>query len=424
MACHFKLAIFFDGMNKKPVSIGLLGGGNRLRLVTKLLQEIAGDAVRVTTVYDPEAASVRAVQDELGSDICAVSSEAEAIDRCDWLFIGSFNSLHARQAVAALDAGKDVFCEKPLATNLEDCLAVREALERSGRTFFFGLVLRFAPLYRKVFDLVRSGEIGDLISFEFNETLSFNHGGYIFGNWRRNRAQAGTHLLEKCCHDLDLANWIVGSLPQMAASFGGRGFFIPKYEHNVARIGSDLRGQSAYSGWPDLNRVNPFSGEGDISDNQVAILKYANGVHACFHTNCNSALPERRFHLCGTEGTLRAEAYQEVIEFSRIGHDAKREVIDSSTVAGQGGHAGGDRVMAKALAETILEGAPPLATVEDGLRACIAAFGIDEAADKNRVVDLRYLWEQGGVSLEEIVPVTDLQVARICSDRGQSAISR
>ncbi len=411
-------------MRKKPVSIGLLGGGKRLRLVTKLLKEFAGDAVRISTVYDPEQASIKAVQDEFGAGVRAAASEQEAIEQSDWLFIGSFNSEHARQAIAAMDAGRDVFCEKPLATNLEDCLAVQEALERSGRTFFFGLVLRFAPLYRKVYELVRSGEIGDLISFEFNETLGFNHGGYIFGNWRRNRALAGTHLLEKCCHDLDLANWIVGSLPQLAASFGGRNFFIPKYESNVERIGRDIMGQSAYSGWSDLNPINPFSGAGDILDNQVAILKYANGVHGCFHTNCNSAMPERRFHLCGTEGTLRADAYQESIEFSRIGHDSQRQVIDSSSVPGQGGHAGGDRVMAKALAESILEGAPPLATVEDGLRACVAAFGIDEAADKNRVVDLRYLWERGGVSLDETIPETDLPVASIRSERNGNAISR
>jgi predicted dehydrogenase len=169
-------------------------------------------------------------------------------------------------------------------------LTIHEHFEGSlfgkfGRTFFFGLVLRSAPLYQKVHDLITSGAIGDLISFEFNETLAFNHGGYIFGNWRRHRAVAGTHLLEKCCHDLDLANWIVGSLPTRVASFGGKNFFIPKYQHQVDQIGPDANGQPAYSGWTDRHRTNPFSGTADIFDNQVAILEYANQVRATFHTN-------------------------------------------------------------------------------------------------------------------------------------------
>jgi hypothetical protein len=51
---------------------------------------------------------------------------------------------------------------------------------------------------------------------------------------------------------------------------------------------------------------------------------------------------------------------------------------------GQGGHAGGDRLMARALAATMLEGTPPPATVEDGIRACVVAFGLDKALDESK----------------------------------------
>jgi len=81
----------------------------------------------------------------------------------------------------------------------------------TGRLFNIGLTLRYSPHYRKIKQLLESGAVGDIISMEFNETLDFNHGGYIMGNWRRLREYAGTHLLEKCCHDIDLVNWMVGS---------------------------------------------------------------------------------------------------------------------------------------------------------------------------------------------------------------------
>lgn len=306
------------------------------------------------------------------------------------------DSIHHATSIAALKAGKHVFCEKPLATSLEDCLAVRNAIHKSGRTFSFGLVLRYSPHYQKVKDLVASGSIGKIVSFEFNETLHFNHGGYIFGNWRRNRSVAGTHLLEKCCHDLDLANWITGSLPVKAASFGGTDFFVPENAPHASRIGLNKDGQPAYSVWKDPHGISPFSEGADIADNQVAILQYASGARATFHTNCNSGIPERRFYICGTEGGLRADLHSGIIEFQRIGHDSKIERVSDGTMDL---HGGGDKRLATALAATILEGKAPLATVEDGMKACVTAFGIDEAMDTGKVIDLKPMWNRCGIEL-------------------------
>jgi len=379
----------------RQVRLGVIGAGDRMRVVLRhLLAAAPAGAIAVPAAYDPDPAALEALGPVCGSGFERVESE-EAVARhpgVDWVFIGSWNCFHARQAVAALDAGKNVFCEKPLATTLEDCLGVRDAVERSGRIFAFGLVLRYSPLYRKIRELVEGGEIGRLISLEFNETLRFNHGGYIFGNWRRKTANAGSHLLEKCCHDLDLVNWITGSLPVRVASFGGRDFFLPENAHHVERIGPGPDGRPAYSGWG--LQESPFSGEADIVDNQVAILEYANGVRATFHTNCNSGLPERRMYLCGTEGSLRADACTGIIEVQRIGHSTKVERFDTGAA---GLHAGGDEVMARALAATLLEGRAPLASIAEGLRSCAAAFAIDRALAAGEVVDLRPMWAEIGL---------------------------
>jgi predicted dehydrogenase len=267
---------------------------------------------------------------------------------------------------------------------------------KSGRVFSFGLVLRYSAHYQKVHELVASGKIGQVISFEFNETLGFNHGGYIFGNWRRNSANAGSHVLEKCCHDLDLANWIIGSLPVRVASFGGTDFFVLKNEHQIERIGPDANGKPAYSQWADPHRVNPFSGGADICDNQVAIMQYANGVRATFHTNCNAGIQERRFYICGTEGAIRADAITGQIELQRI---SQQPAVEQFNFGHAGGHAGGDETMASALADTLLKGAAPLASVEDGLRSCVAAFALDAALKENKIIDLSPWWKEAGIEL-------------------------
>lgn len=408
----------------KPIRIGLIGVGARLRhVVRRLVNEAPKDTIKIVTAYDPDPGSLAALnkQDHGGHsrepdrpDMAPVHQEftdkieeaasEEAVARhpnVDWVFIGSPNSLHARQSILALEAGKNVFCEKPLATNLKDCLAIRNAVQKSGRTFAFGLVLRYSPHYRKIQELVASKKIGDLISFEFNETLGADHGGYIFGNWRRKVENAGTHLLEKCCHDLDLANWIIGSLPVAVASFGGKDFFTPKNAHQVQRIGNNAKGFPAYSTWVDPHRVDPFSEGADIVDNQVAILQYANGVRATFHTNCNTAIPERRMYLCGTEGTLRADVYTRNIELQRIGYDIKQEDLKAVPIAhdSMAGHAGADGAMARSLVKTLLHGEPPLATVEDGIRSCIVAFAIDQAMNEGKVVHLEPLWSAAGIQV-------------------------
>lgn len=381
----------------KQVTLGLLGTGGRLRgIVRRLLDAAPPESLRIKAAYDPRPGSHTTLQSIIGNDYEIAPDEASVINDpdIDWIMIGSWNCHHARQAVAALNAGKHVFCEKPLATSLEDCLAIRDAAERSGKQFVFGLVLRYSRHYQKIKEILSSGAIGRIISFEFNETLTFNHGGYIFGNWRRKIANAGTHLLEKCCHDLDLANWMIDSIPVRVASFGGRDFFTPANRSHVERIGTGPNGEKPFEVWPDPDRRDPFDGEADIFDNQVAILEYANGVRATFHTNCQTAINERRFYICGTEGTLRADLITGTLETLRVGWDTNIESIPTNVA---GGHGGGDEIMAAALADSILNGTPPLASVCEGMKSAITAFGIDRAAVEGSVVDLTPLWCQAGI---------------------------
>jgi predicted dehydrogenase len=384
-----------------PVRLGVIGAGGRMcHVLGHLLAAAPTGRIAVTAAHDPDPEALTALRKVCRCDFEEVKSEEALVchAKVDWVFIGSWNVFHARQAVAALLAGKNVFCEKPLATTLEDCLAVRDAVNQSGRVFAFGLVLRYSPLYQKIREWVMAGRIGRIISFEFNETLGFNHGGYIFGNWRRRRANSGSHLLEKCCHDLDLVNWITGSLPVRVASFGGRDFFVSANAHHVERIGPNAEGKPAYGTWPDPGRVSPFSDGADIVDNQVAILEYASGARAAFHTNCNAGLPERRMYLCGTEGSLRADAVTGTIELQRIGHEPRIERIETGAA---GGHAGGDEMMAQGLVATLLEGRAPLASIEEAVRSCVAAFAIDQAMAEGRVVDLDSWWKAAGIGLEE-----------------------
>jgi len=389
------------------VNIGLIGCGSRLRYVAHCLQKADTEKrIRIRALHDPDAEMIRKTQESLGlqdASNCTVYESDEALiadPQLDWVFIGSPNCSHARQAILALNAGKHVFCEKPLATTIDDCLAIdraaRDARAR-GQVFAFGLVLRYSAHYQRIKELLASGALGRVMSFEFNETLGFNHGGFFFGDWRRERSVSGPVILEKCCHDFDLANWLIESLPVRTASFGGTSFFTPENAGIVERLGTNERGLKAYHSYRGgIQKHNAFDGGADILDHQVAILEYANGVRATFHFNANAAIDERRFYICGTEGTLQANLATSILEWRPIGWNTERQTLDTKALDSDG-HGGGDVMMARSLVETLLRGEPPLASAREGVTSAIVALAIDQAQREGRIIDLREDWKAAGI---------------------------
>lgn len=370
--------------------LGVIGAGARLAgVVTHLRRHAPG--LRVTALHDPDPDAIRRWREELAPQAraCATAEELCRREDVDWVLIGSWNCHHAEQTELAFRAGKHVFCEKPLALDLDQAARMHQAWRASGKTFALGLVLRYSPLYRTAHRLLREGRIGRLLSFEFNETLTFNHGGYIHGNWRRRTRHAGSHVLEKCCHDLDLALWLTGDRPTRVASFGGRSFFTPENLPQQRRIGPSPDGCPAFQGWPDPHGVNPFTSEKDIVDHQVAILEFAGGLRATFHTNCVAALPERRFYLLGTEGSLRLDAYSGKIELRRLGWD---EPLEELRPIDGDGHGGADDPMARELAECLAGRRSPAAGFAEGLHSLVVAQALDTALASGQVVDLAPLW--------------------------------
>lgn len=378
------------------LGIGVIGCGGMGRAVLKAVLE-QDERLQVAAIYDPDERSVKATVEMLPTPPVICDNYQDVVTRpdIDWVMIASWNRDHAEQTVAAFEAGKHVFCQKPLALTLDECVRMKQAGEKSGKQFNIGFTLRYSPHYRKIKELIAAGRIGRILSMEFNETLHFNHGGYIHGDWRRLREYAGTHLLEKCCHDIDLVNWMTESRPRRVASFGGNDFFTPANAHHAERVGrcaSD--GRLAYSGWGGPIDLDPFQSDKDIVDNQVAILEYESGARATFHTNCNAGIPERRIYILGTEGAIRADVIAGTIQLQRIGWDSKIE--DVSTDA-SGGHGGGDEILAQELADSMLNGAPPSVGLIEGMESAIACFALDQAMDTGTVVELTDWWKKAGL---------------------------
>ncbi|MFW5681885.1 MAG: Gfo/Idh/MocA family protein [Phycisphaeraceae bacterium] len=374
------------------IRCGVIGAGGRSRGVLVPLRR-AFPEVDLRLVHDPDPKAVASFQKQFGDDIQSVDDPLAVArsEDVDWVFVFSPNHAHMEHAVTALDAGKHLFCEKPLALSFDDAIAIREAQLRNGGSFVLGFTLRFSPHYRRIASIIEEGGIGRPISFEFNETLNPHHGGYIHSQWRRQRALAGTHMLEKCCHDIDIANWFAGCRARRVASFGGLDFFTAANAGHVDRIGPQPgTGVPMFHGWDTNAFISAFNDDKDIFDNQVALIEYESGLRACFHTNACSPIPERRIMIIGEEGAIRADVVAGRIEHRRIGWNEPTLVYEEAS----GGHGGGDEVLAEELKRCMLEGVDPAVGVQAGLEAAVTVFAIDRAADEGRVVDLTEDWQR------------------------------
>ncbi|MBN8215637.1 MAG: Gfo/Idh/MocA family oxidoreductase [Spirochaetes bacterium] len=376
---------------EKPIKAAVIGCGGRLGYLVKDLVKNPG--IVIHGGWDPDESHTRKLLDGAGNPAGVVYPSYEKACKdpeIDWILVGSPNVFHKEHILCAFAHGKHVFSEKPLATEIDDCTAINDAHQKSGKRFATGFVLRYSQIYRKVREVLDSGALGKIISIDANENITPGHGGYIMMNWRRKRELAGAHILEKCVHDLDLLNWFVGSLPVRIAAFGGNNLYTKENAGLLAK-------SKAFLGWWSQHRDvdDPFTSDKTIEDNVVAILEYGNQVRVQFQATMGNVIPERRMYFSGTEGNLIVELYAGIVKYKTLASD-EIHVFDWS---GGDGHGGGDKYIMNELADTMKNGTPPKCGGEEGLRSAVVGITIDEARRSGKVVDLGPVWRRLGVEV-------------------------
>lgn len=377
-------------MDGKRIGIAVIGNGERAKGVVSNLLRDSDHMVEIVSVYDPDTEVAKGALERwgaAGAKICGTCGEAVRTPGVDWVMVFSPNAYHKEGILAAFAAGKHVFSEKPLATSIADCREIYDAHRKSGLLFATGFVLRYAQIYRKVKEILDSGRLGKIIAIEGNENIRPEHGGYIMCNWRRHTSEAGPHILEKCCHDLDLILWFAGALPSRVASFGGRNFFTAA---NAPLL--DKYGKKTFCTWPDPHATaTPFTEDSDLMDNSVSAVEFRNGIRLTFLASMSNAMPERRLFFSCSEGTMTVELYSGSIRYKLLGSDKVTEI----SFAGDG-HGGGDSYIMKELYETMCTGALPKCSGNEGLQSAVFALALDESARTGAVVDLEPVWRSLG----------------------------
>jgi myo-inositol 2-dehydrogenase/D-chiro-inositol 1-dehydrogenase len=196
------------------VGSGLIAWAHGLS-VKALIEGGVVDA-EIVAVYDQRAPRARGFADVLGGDV--VSDATEVARRCDAIWICTPTSAHRGAVDEALAAGRAVFCEKPLDVDLARATALVEAVGSSGVASQSGLVLRSAPVFQELRDLVQGQTLGAPMAAVFRDDQYFPIRGTYASQWRADASQAGGGcLIEHSIHDLDILRFCFGDVDSVVA---------------------------------------------------------------------------------------------------------------------------------------------------------------------------------------------------------------
>ncbi len=180
--------------------IGMIGpGGMGQAHIDRIHTVIAGG--RVTGVTDLNADHAAQVAEKYGATAYASSAELIGSDEIDAIMICSSGPAHEVDVIAAIQAGKPVFCEKPLAPAAQACLRIMEAEQKAGKKLVtVGFMRRFDESYQQMKAILGSGEIG--------ETL-------IVHNRHRNPSVPEMYtwdmaINDTAIHEIDTMRWLLG----------------------------------------------------------------------------------------------------------------------------------------------------------------------------------------------------------------------
>jgi 1,5-anhydro-D-fructose reductase (1,5-anhydro-D-mannitol-forming) len=217
---------------------GLMGQIHCANLVKMSDVEVVAVAALDRSQLDQGLGSVKTNIDQYRGDgfsLDSVRFYTDALEMCsqpdlDAVFVCLPTDAHMAATVCALDVGKHVFCEKPMALSIDQAGGMLAASQKAGRTLMIGHCLRFWPEYVRAAEIVRSGQYGSAVAASMMRCGPVPGWG-ADGNWFSNPARSGGAVVDMHIHDADVAVWLWGKPARISAGGAYRGV-MPNYVHS------------------------------------------------------------------------------------------------------------------------------------------------------------------------------------------------
>ena len=294
------------------------------------------------------------------------------------------DSTHDSYICRALELGCNVITEKPMTIDEDRCRRIIKAVEKSGKSIKVTFNYRYSPPRSQIKEILMAGEIGEILSVDFQWFLDTKHGANYYRRWHRLKQNSGSLLVHKATHHFDLVNWFLNDIPQTVFCQASLSYYTPE---NAEKRGLHNRGQRCrgcgeaknckfyldieshqelkelyldcehYDGYIRDRCV--FSDEIDIWDNMAVNVRYKKGTLLSYMLYSYSPYEGYRIAFNGTKGRLEHGACEDTyvsgdgsvpgalnknnVYIRLISEFSKPREIKVRT--GEGGHGGGDPVL-------------------------------------------------------------------------------
>jgi predicted dehydrogenase len=378
---------------------------------------------------------------QIRPEMCFQSAEQLAARPrlADFIINGTMDHQHVPTSLPLLRCGYDLLLEKPFAVNEAEMWQLVETAQAHHCKVAVCHVLRYAPFYAAIRQKVVEGAIGELLSVQAVEHVSYHHMAVAFvrGKWSRRAASGSGMLMAKSCHDLDLIVWMKsGTRPRRVASFGSNFQFPPEKAPERAGtrclVDCQIERDCLYSArkhyldhpdrwtfyvWDALEGIENPSLEArieslksgpygrcvwkagmDVVDHQSVVVEFTDGCTATLNMIGGSAKPSRSIHLVGTRGEIQGNLEEGRFAIRwidpRPAHEYQEQIVDLNVTGdmsgAQGGHAGGDlRLVADFVRELNGQARSLSSTnLEDSILGHLLGFCAERARETGQVVEI------------------------------------
>lgn len=418
----------------KRIDVVLVGAGDRADVYAELALK-KPSKMRVVGLVEPDAVRLRIMQDKykVAEENCFFSVE-EFVQRDKFahaVINGTLDNLHVATSVPVLEKGYNLLLEKPFCVNEQELHQLLGTVKKYGNKVMICHVLRYTPFYAAIKQRLLEGEIGDIVSIQLTEHVSYHHMGvsYLRGKWANESVCGSSILLAKACHDIDLMMWLKGGIrPEAVVSFGSDFQFRPKNKpQNAGKYclldcPEQVEKQCIYSArknylepnihWTQyvyksiegteltydhcreslMNKENNYGKcvwdcLHDVVDHQSVIVNFEDGAVGTFVLVGGAMRPERNIHIVGTKGEIKG-IFQDscfVIRKAKEDNSYEENIVDlniSGDMEGEhGGHGGGDLRLAEDFVDSLNGCAPSISctTLEDSVYSHLTVFRAEKA---------------------------------------------
>ncbi|MCE5277846.1 MAG: Gfo/Idh/MocA family oxidoreductase [Planctomycetaceae bacterium] len=279
--------------------IGVIGAGGRGGLAGHAHKPDQGSCVVAACDIRPEMQEH--VKKWYGPDCFFCTDYRDLLKRSDVhaVFVTTPDNFHEEHATAALEAGKAVYCEKPLAITIAGADRILNAARDRKGKLYVGHNMRHFPAIIKMRQLIDAGAIGQVKAAWCRHFVSYGGDAY-YKDWHSDRRNSTGLLLQKGAHDIDVLHWLCGGYTRRVTAMGKLAVYGQITDRHEGGYGH-MKWDQAF--WPPLSQTQ-LSPIIDVEDVSMMLMELDNGVLASYQQCHFTPDAWRDYTIIGTLGRI------------------------------------------------------------------------------------------------------------------------